>query len=270
MKHSNILIVDDNRSFCLSLKKLLLRKGHTIDIALTGKEALTKLKDKFFNIIILDIRLPDADGLELIPHFKAIHPNMEAIIITAYPSFKNTMQAANKGVSGYFTKPLNIKEVLGKIDSVLEKQCISMEKEKLLDAIKYKFVGHKQEDTSVIGDIEDLPFRIRKAVRYIEKHYRDPELSVADIAAAGGMHPGYFSSLWGETTKTSVSSFINERKIEKAKNLLLRKNAYISQVAYEVGLKPDYFSKVFKRLVGVSPKRYRNETLPGTRKHKRD
>ncbi|MDD5528709.1 MAG: response regulator [bacterium] len=269
MKHNNILIVDDNKSFCLSLRKILIRKGHNIDIATTGQEALTKLKDKSFNIVILDVRLPDTDGMELIPHFKAIRPDTETIIITAYPSFKNTMQAANKGVSGYFTKPLNIKEVLGKINGILEKQHISMENEKLLESIKYKFHGYKRGETSVIGDIHDLPFRIRKAVRYIEKHYSDPELSLTDIAAAGGMHPTYFSSLWGETTKTSVSNFINECKIGKAKDLLLHKNAYIAQVAYEVGLKPDYFSKVFKRLVGISPKQYRNETLSGIKKRKK-
>jgi YesN/AraC family two-component response regulator len=160
MKHSNILIVDDNESFCFSLKKILVGKGHTIDIALTGREALTKLKNKFFNLVILDIHLPDTDGLELIPHFKKIHPNTETIIMTGHPSFKNTMQAANKGISGYFTKPLNIKDVLVKIDGIMEKQHI-------------------------------------------------------------------------------------------------------------LGLKPDYFSKVFKQLVGISPKQYRHASLAGTKKRKK-
>ena len=122
-----ILIVDDDESTCKMLKLTLNKKGFETDTVGTGSEAIEKVKEKYFNLALLDLRLPDMSGTELIAPLKEINPDMALAIITAYASIESATYAVCEDASFYITKPVNIEEVIktmkenvGKIQSLLQ------------------------------------------------------------------------------------------------------------------------------------------------------
>jgi diguanylate cyclase (GGDEF)-like protein/PAS domain S-box-containing protein len=130
-----ILIVDDDEGTCKSLSLILGRKGYETDTAGTGGEALEKAKGKPFNLVLLDIRLADADGLELIAPLKELNPDMEIVMATGYASVENAVQALNRRAAAYFTKPLNMDEVLTTVVNILDKQLLVRDKRQAEEAL---------------------------------------------------------------------------------------------------------------------------------------
>jgi len=127
----SILIVDDDESTWRSLALIFGKKGYETETAETGQEAIEKAQGRFFNVVLLDIRLPDMEGVDLLVPLKEMHPDMALIIVTGYASLKTAVQALNRGASGYITKPLDMDEVLFKVRDVLEKQRLTMENRRL-------------------------------------------------------------------------------------------------------------------------------------------
>jgi DNA-binding NtrC family response regulator len=104
------------------LETILEGEGHVVDTAENGKEAIKKSNEKFYNIGLIDIRLPDMEGIELLTKMKPTIPKMRKIIITGYPSLQNAVEALNKGADAYIMKPFDIEKVLETIKEQLRKQ----------------------------------------------------------------------------------------------------------------------------------------------------
>ncbi|MFQ6079729.1 MAG: diguanylate cyclase, partial [Thermodesulfobacteriota bacterium] len=121
-KKARILIVDDDARTRRILSLILDEKGYETETAGTGCEAIEKAQATFFNLALLDIRLPDMQGIELLAPLKKIHPEMEMIMVTGYASAETAVRALNEGASAYITKPLNMEEVLPPVREALEKQ----------------------------------------------------------------------------------------------------------------------------------------------------
>jgi two-component sensor histidine kinase len=139
----SILVVDDDHSTCKILELIFRRKGYEIETAGTGREAIEKAQTRFFNVALLDIKLPDMEGVELLAPLKELHPDMEIIMITAHASLETAMCALNRGASLYITKPLNMEEVLPTTEEVLEKQRLVMENKRLLQELKRELAERK-------------------------------------------------------------------------------------------------------------------------------
>ncbi|MEM3697027.1 MAG: response regulator [Candidatus Bathyarchaeia archaeon] len=122
VKDARILVVDDDESIRKVLKTILEEEGYSVDTAANGKEAIRKSYKKFYNLALIDIRLPDMEGTKLLKRIKETVPKMRKIIITGYPSLQNAIEALNKGADGYIVKPFDIPEVLTKIKEQLRKQ----------------------------------------------------------------------------------------------------------------------------------------------------
>ena len=127
----NILIVEDDESTRKTLTLVLGRKGYATETARTGKEALEKAKKQSFDVTLLDIKLPDMEGMELVAPLKELHPDLALIVITAYASRETALQALKEGAADYITKPLDVEEVLKAIGKALEKQRLVVELRKL-------------------------------------------------------------------------------------------------------------------------------------------
>ncbi|NOU61254.1 sigma-54-dependent transcriptional regulator [Marinifilum caeruleilacunae] len=116
-----ILIIDDDATICLMLQGLLKRKGFDADTVFSAGEAIKKLEDETFDLVLSDFRLPDFDGLELLQKIKAMHPSVPVIIMTSYADIRTAVSAIKMGAFEYVTKPLNPDEILLLINSALEK-----------------------------------------------------------------------------------------------------------------------------------------------------
>jgi signal transduction histidine kinase len=135
-RKESILIVDDDESSHRSLTLIFGRKGYETETAGTGREAIEKAQRRFFNLALLDIKLPDMQGLELLAPLKHLHPDMLVIMVTAYASTKTAIRAMNEGASAYITKPLDMDEVLATVNQALANQRLVEEKRQAQEALQ--------------------------------------------------------------------------------------------------------------------------------------
>lgn len=91
---------------------ILEDEGYAVDTAGTAKKAVEKTKKNFYNLALIDIRLPDMEGIELITKMKDKTPKMRKIIITGYPTLQNAIEAVNRGADAYILKPFDVNKVL--------------------------------------------------------------------------------------------------------------------------------------------------------------
>ena len=133
---ARILIVDDDESVRRSLSLILEKKGYQVEAAGTGKEALERAQKKSFSVALVDIKLPDADGIELVALLKEAHPETEAVIVTGHASLDTSVQAVDKGVFAYLIKPLNMDEVLQKVQDIVSRQHLVQEKQRAEAALR--------------------------------------------------------------------------------------------------------------------------------------
>ncbi|MCK4633884.1 response regulator [Candidatus Bathyarchaeota archaeon] len=119
---ARILIVDDEESIRKVLATILEEEGYVAETAKNGKEAIEKSETKFYNLALIDIRLPDMEGTELLSAIKETTPKMVKIIMTGYPSLQNAVEAVNKGANAYILKPFKVEGVLKMIKEELKKQ----------------------------------------------------------------------------------------------------------------------------------------------------
>ena len=118
----SILIVDDDSSVSKSLSDILKKQGYDTDIAESGSLAIKKAKEKSYDLGLLDINLPDIGGNRVLVKLHEISPTMVKIMVTGFPSLKNTMEALNQGADAYVTKPVKPEKLLAIISEKLEKQ----------------------------------------------------------------------------------------------------------------------------------------------------
>lgn len=117
-----ILIVEDDENIRKTMKNILQQKGYETDTAKSGKEAEQKAKTNFYNLALLDIKLPDMEGTQLLAKLHKNKPKMMKIMVTGYPSLENAMEALNQGADAYVTKPVKPAKLLDLIKEKLEKQ----------------------------------------------------------------------------------------------------------------------------------------------------
>ena len=143
---TRILIVEDDENIRKTMKNILQQKGYETDTAKTGREAEQKAKANVYNLALLDIKLPDMEGTQLLAKLHENTPKMVKIMVTGYPSLENAMEALNQGANAYVTKPVKPEKLLALIKEKLEeqRQAEKMTKNKVTDWIKTR--ARKLED----------------------------------------------------------------------------------------------------------------------------
>ena len=133
-----ILIVEDDENIRKTMNNILQQKGYETDTAKTGQEAEQKTKTNFYNLALLDIKLPDMEGTQLLAKLHENTPKMVKIMVTGYPSLENAMEALNQGADAYVTKPVKPAKLLDLIQEKLEeqRQAEKMTENKVTDWIK--------------------------------------------------------------------------------------------------------------------------------------
>ena len=103
-KH-RILVVDDELTVCKSIRQVLVREDCEVDMALSGEEALGKETERPYDVMIVDLMMPGLSGMDLLKMLKARNPNARVIMVTGYPTMKNTLQAMQLGAMDFLPKP---------------------------------------------------------------------------------------------------------------------------------------------------------------------
>jgi DNA-binding NtrC family response regulator len=121
-KTAKILIVDDDENIRKALIAVLEDEGYTVDSVDTGKKGIEKTQTEFFNIALIDVRLPDMEGTEVLLKMQETSPTLRKIIITGYPTLQNAVAAVNKGANAYVMKPFDLEKMIQTIEEQLKKQ----------------------------------------------------------------------------------------------------------------------------------------------------
>lgn len=122
---TTILIVDDEPETCEFLAHILERRGYCAEIAFDGQEALDKAKNRFFNILITDLRMPKVDGMTVLKEIKKLNPHVEVIIVTGYPTTALATESMKSGAFDFLTKPIDADKILSIVGACLERQRVS-------------------------------------------------------------------------------------------------------------------------------------------------
>jgi DNA-binding NtrC family response regulator len=133
MKTGNrrVLIIDDERPVLMTLEALLKRHGYHVDTAPTASQGLKLIRSKPPTLILLDLQLPDADGLETLDRIKTEVPQIQVIILTAHDSLHNAIESIKRGAYHFISKPYAAEELLSLVERALEKQFLLQEAEEL-------------------------------------------------------------------------------------------------------------------------------------------
>jgi len=127
-----ILVIDDDPEIRYTLEALLSAEGYDVEVAETGMEAVKKTQGKWYNIALIDINLPDINGIELLTKLKEGNPKMRKIIVTGYPTLPNAVEAVNKQANAYLIKPVEIPKML----ETIKEQVTQQESEKTMSETK--------------------------------------------------------------------------------------------------------------------------------------
>jgi DNA-binding NtrC family response regulator len=141
--------VEDDANIRETIETILQQKGYNTDTAKNGQEAIQKSKAKFFNLALLDIKLPDMEGTKLLTTLHEDLPKMVKIMVTGYPSLENAVEALNLGADAYVIKPVKPEKLLALIEEKLEKhsQAEKMTEEKVTGWIETRVRKIELEDS---------------------------------------------------------------------------------------------------------------------------
>jgi len=115
-----ILVVDDDKSILRTFTRILQKSGYEIDVAETGKEAMEKAENRHFDLALVDIRLPDMDGTDLLAKLKKPLQRTVKIMITGFPSLETGVKALDEGADAYLVKPVKPQELLMLLEEKLK------------------------------------------------------------------------------------------------------------------------------------------------------
>lgn len=163
MDRVGILVVEDEESQRSLLAGLLKNEGYTVGEAADGRAAYELLQKAIFEIVLLDYRLPDTDGLALLKKIKELNPSTEIVMVTAFGSIENAVGALKAGASEYLTKPIDLDDLLFKLRKIEEKTYLIRENMVLRETLRDRFKSEEfVYQSEKMHEVSSLVVRIAK------------------------------------------------------------------------------------------------------------
>ncbi len=138
-----MMLVDDEERFLQTTSKLLMKKGYNVITALSGEEALEKLKSHNINVVILDVKMPGMDGNTTLLEIKRLYPMVEVIMLTGHATVESAVSGLQSGATDYLMKPADIEDIIEKAEIAFAK--IQRLEEKIRSALMKKFMKSPRE-----------------------------------------------------------------------------------------------------------------------------
>ena len=128
MSDFRVLLVDDETEFLETLVKRLRKRNLDVQSVSSGQAALDFLKDAVIDVVVLDVKMPDMDGIETLKRIKNLKPHVEVIMLTGHASIEVAIQGMELGAFDYLMKPMDIDELLYKLQDAYKKKWCREEK----------------------------------------------------------------------------------------------------------------------------------------------
>jgi DNA-binding NtrC family response regulator len=122
MKTKRVLVVDDEESILDLLSEVLGEEGYQVDGVTSGLDALKKMKKKNFDVMLVDLKLPKMDGMELLRTVRTVEPQLPVIVMSGNVSLQSVIQSIRHGAYDYISKPFNLEEAVAAVKRGWEKK----------------------------------------------------------------------------------------------------------------------------------------------------
>ncbi len=127
MNEFKVLLVDDEEDFVHTLVKRLTKRKLDVRAALSGREALKAVAETSPDVVVLDVKMPDMDGIETLKQIKAIKSSIEVIMLTGHANVEVAIRGMELGAFDYLMKPIEIDELLYKLQDAYKKKCCNQD-----------------------------------------------------------------------------------------------------------------------------------------------
>ena len=156
----SLLVVDDERGLCAGVQEALRREGYKVDAANDGRTALELLRTRLYNLVLTDVRMPEMSGVQLLKAARQRSGDTQFILMTAYGTVENAVEAMKEGAYDYLTKPLDMQRLRALVLKALEFQSVIAENSELRSRLR-----KRTEPSLLVGESE----QIRRVLRVAEE-----------------------------------------------------------------------------------------------------
>ena len=237
-----IMIVDDEKYERILIEKNVdwNRHGFAISASVdSAAKALVQAEVNCPDLIFCDIRMPGIDGLQLCRLLKEKMPDAKLVILTGYREISYAQTAIRIGVNDFLLKPVRSEELLS-------------------TALRLLKADKAEESAEAASTDRNGNSTVDEALHFIQDHLSDPSLSLRLIADSLYINDSYLSRLFRQTTGQTISSYINQIRMEQAKKLLMATPLHTYEIAEAVGIPNTHsFSIRYREYTGMSTTRYR-------------
>ncbi|MBD5514964.1 MAG: response regulator [Lachnospiraceae bacterium] len=259
-----VAIIDDEPLIVEGLSKTMAWEKWNCQVAgcaYDGREGMELIRRERPDIIITDINMPEMDGLMMIAGLKSEFPDIQIIILTGYREFEYARRAIELGVSRFLLKPSKMNELEEAIEAAtsrLEQMRISVTEQSGNNEKSSSGSEEGKEGTGEPENNEANSFIVKNALEYIRENSQE-KLRLVDVADQVYVSQWHLSKLLNKHTGKTFSDILNGARMEKSKELLKDPSLRICDVAEMVGFQDlAHFSRVFKKMEGMSANEYRN------------
>jgi DNA-binding response OmpR family regulator len=187
-----ILIIDDEPKLARSLALILQRAGYRVTTAGTAKEGMQFLQSGAFDLVFLDIKLPDQSGIQVLPQIRKLYPDMPVVILTAHASLETAIEAVRAGATDYLLKPIDPEAILARVNKINEdqkqprrKREITTQIQTLLEELHSEVGASTSPFGLVTGNSANDPTRfIKRGDLVLDLHTRHVSLKERDVPMA--------------------------------------------------------------------------------------
>jgi AraC-like DNA-binding protein len=253
-----VLIIDDHKGSLDTYSTVLRLAGFETAAATTGHEGLTTARALAFDVIIVDLRLPDLSGIDVVRELRRDGTGARMIIVTAFPTIESSFDASAAGADGYVDGPLFGEEVIDLVRDALNGA----------NPVRHP---SRRSGSDQAGEL-NLPFdlvidpRVREVIRLIDADLAK-SWSVSELATRVGLSESRLRYLFDSCLGVSVAAYIRERRLQHVARRLSTTFDDVQQIANSVGFGSTSlrdFRRAFGERFGMSPTTYRAQYWQGT------
>ena len=249
---SKILIVEDDPEI-IECYTEFLNASYGIAITGSGYDAIEILKSGEKDLVILDYNLPDVSGLDVLKEIKRMKASIPVLFVTGQGNEDVAVRAFRYGARDYIKKPFSFEELTEKI-----KFCISLRM--AISENRRESLFYEEEAENVINQTAIAPYnnyKIQKALKLIDENYMT-KMNLEIAASKACMSKFHFSRIFKKATGVNFQKYINNRRVEKAKELLRSTDLTVTEIAMEVGYGDiTSFERIFKNCARITPSAYK-------------
>ena len=242
----HILVIDDEAQILRALRTILTARQFKVSVASSGEEGLTLAAAQKPDLIILDLSLPDMDGVEVCTRLRE-WSQVPIIILSVREGERDKVFALDKGADDYLTKPFDQRELQVRVKNLID------QRRRLREKFRKDIIIQPGEITVTSLDEQFL----QKAVNAVETHIADPDFDTTSFSREVGISRKLLHTKIKALTGMTSGEFIRTLRLKRAAQLFSRGSGNVSEIAYEVGFNNlSYFAKTFKETFGTSPSKF--------------